>query len=135
MASPLIWTKELSVNVEEIDNQHKKLISIANTLLEHIENKTADDTISSILDELIDYTKYHFETEEKYFEQYDYEHAATHAQQHAIFVSKIKSFKRKFVKKELHISDKVLVYLRKWFFDHIIVSDKKYAPLLSEKLH
>lgn len=134
MATPIVWTPEMSVQIDEIDEQHKKLIDIANRLLEKIKADEANSIISSIISDLHDYTSYHFETEEKYFIECGYKDAAIHAQQHAIFISKIKSFQRKFEKNDLEISDKVLEYLRKWFVDHIIGSDKKYVPLLTEKL-
>jgi hemerythrin-like metal-binding protein len=67
MIELIVWSDELSVNIEEIDKQHKKLIDVINVLFNAmIEGKT-QNIIDTIIDDLIDYAKYHFSTEEKYF--------------------------------------------------------------------
>ena len=59
------WSEDLSVGLEEIDEQHKILINLINRLFNEAILKRADKAlISDILDELIQYTIVHFAVEE-----------------------------------------------------------------------
>ena len=58
------WSKDYSVNVKLIDDQHKHFVGIMNLLYKEIQsNKT--DRIPEIIDELVSYAETHFDTEEK----------------------------------------------------------------------
>ena len=54
------WNKSLSVKVKEIDDQHKKLVELINQAYEFKDSKKLGD----ILNELIEFTRVHFSTEE-----------------------------------------------------------------------
>ena len=65
------WDESLSVHVKKIDDQHKKLIHIINRA--HDTNLLEDrEEGDKILNELLEFTRVHFSTEEKYFEKCNY---------------------------------------------------------------
>ncbi len=78
----LEWNPRFSVKIAEIDQQHKKLIGLINRLHEsmqpvsnHDELKTAIKELSTqalVINEMVEYSSYHFFTEEKYMRQYMY---------------------------------------------------------------
>ena len=68
----LIWSNHYSVSVDVIDEQHKKLMGLCNKLHRLIENKDADSKVQEVLSELVDYTLYHFQTEEELFSKVCY---------------------------------------------------------------
>lgn len=131
---PLIqWTSALSVNVAEIDAQHKKLIGLINDLSEAMSQKKGKEVVEKILKGLIDYTVSHFSAEEKYFAQYRYPAAREHIQEHAAFIKKVGGFREDYAKGRLGLSIEVMYFLRDWLKDHIQGTDKKYSSFFNEK--
>ena len=61
------WDDSLSVNVAEIDKQHKELVKLLNYLADAILEKKGNDALERTLEGLIKYAEQHFKTEEKYF--------------------------------------------------------------------
>jgi hemerythrin len=64
------WKEDYSVGVASIDDQHKRLIAWINRLHEAMTAGAAGNVMEQTLADLIDYTVYHFATEEKLFAQY-----------------------------------------------------------------
>lgn len=65
------WKDQFSVKNEELDMQHQKLFVLVNHILESMKTEKANDTtfINDILNQLYDYTQYHFKAEEKSFRE------------------------------------------------------------------
>ena len=59
------WTESYSVNVKNLDDQHRRLFTLIDEYYEAISQKKVQDATSAILRGLEDYTKYHFGDEEK----------------------------------------------------------------------
>ena len=127
------WEEDYSVNITEIDNQHKKLLELINTLRDAMREGKVKEVMSKILSDLVDYTLYHFATEEKYFDQYDYPESDIHKKQHGNLVEQVATFQKKHEAGALFITIDVMNFLRDWLNDHIIGSDKKYGPYLNSK--
>ena len=68
----IVWTPNLSVGVEHIDNQHKIWFEKANALFEAGREKKARDYIETMLNFLDEYTKQHFRDEEAYMQKINY---------------------------------------------------------------
>ena len=66
----LKWDDSLSVNVEIIDDQHKRLIGMINDLQNALQEGRATQALNTILDGLADYTVYHFQAEEECAAEY-----------------------------------------------------------------
>ena len=123
----IIWNENYSVGYEEIDNQHQKLVELINELYASFKQGEANDLIEKILTEMINYTDYHFKTEEKYFEKYNYSDAQTHINQHKSFVEQVTKFFDDFKEGSVTISYDVMNFLRDWLINHIQGSDKKFG--------
>jgi len=127
--APIVWNDEMSVGVDIIDNDHKKLLSLINEM-DYIINADVsvnEGAIASVLSELIDYTKYHFEREEKLMEACNYPHIQSHIQVHKVLVGQVQSFMDSFIKKDTGFNPKVLrIFMEDWFVDHIMKMDKDF---------
>lgn len=66
------WTPDLSVGVENIDEQHKIWFQKANELFEAGKERRAKEYINTMIDFLDEYTKKHFKDEEAYMEEIGY---------------------------------------------------------------
>jgi hemerythrin len=128
---PLIdWTDKMSVGVEEIDEQHKKLVGIINHLHDSLKTNSFKEELKIIFMELIDYTKYHFEAEEKIMEEAGYEDLEAHKKQHQKFVNKLLRMKDRCYMGKEEISVELSSFLSSWMLGHILRSDKDYTEVV-----
>lgn len=130
---PLIsWSKEYELNIAEIDNQHKKLFEIANSILHAIRSVEYDKKhIDAILKELVEYTKYHFATEERYMAEHHYVHYSQHVEYHERLVGELSEFLIENNSNEQFNVLNLLKFIKSWLIDHILHEDKKITDLLS----
>lgn len=120
------------VSVKECDAQHEKLVKLINELYDAMTKKQTRDVLQKILKELVEYTIYHFSTEENFFKITNYPDAAVQKLEHEKFTKTILDFKKKFEESALTlISIDLLKFLKDWLLHHISVSDKKYGPHLN----
>lgn len=127
------WEPKYSVNVELIDNQHKSLVETINLLHDAMKQGKSKEVLGGILDNLINYTKEHFTTEENFFQKFDYKEKNAHKLEHDNFVRKAVEFKKSYDSGNTVISSEVLNFLSTWIKNHILVSDKKYSEFLNSK--
>lgn len=129
----LQWDEKYSVGVMELDNQHKQLIAILSELYDAMQKQTANDLIGQIISKLVNYTKTHFATEERYMERCFYPDLASQKREHAAFTEKVMKFKEDFDAGRTSMSVSVTSFVKDWLVNHISLSDKKYAPYLAGK--
>lgn len=128
MAEKLItWTKEYSIGYSKIDNQHKKLVKMINELYDSFVEGNAENMTENILKKMINYTDYHFKTEEEAFEKYNYSDTKSHIKEHKDFVEKATNFYQDFKNGNVYVTYDIMNFLREWLVNHIAVSDKKYG--------
>jgi hemerythrin len=129
----LNWTENYSVKIKEIDTQHKKLVDIINNLHDSMKAGKSKEVLGKILEELINYTGYHFKTEEDLFDKYGYPEKNTHKRQHGDLVDQVLKFKANFDNGKSVVSIDIMNFLRDWLTQHIAGSDKKYSSYLNGK--
>ncbi|NOX17555.1 MAG: hemerythrin family protein [Chlorobi bacterium] len=131
--SLITWDDSYSVKVEEIDVQHQKLISLINDLNDGMEAGKSKEILGAIIDELVKYTRYHFETEEKYFAQINYPETRAHEKEHNDFVKQVAEFQERFEKGSALLSVEIITFLKKWLTEHIKGTDQKYSEYFNER--
>ena len=129
----MTWTDALSVNIKEIDDQHQKLINMVNQLHVAMLKGEGKTVVGPILTELTAYTVYHFSTEEGYMQKYSYPSMQTHRLEHQKFVQKVGDFKSQYDGGIIGLSNEVMLFLSDWLKDHILGTDKKFAPYFNSK--
>ena len=125
------WDDSFSVNVKEIDQQHQKLVGMLNEFYGHV-GKDAGQAFRALLDSLVEYTQYHFSTEEKYFKKFMYPDAANHADEHKEFTEKVLDVKNRLYQKKLVLSLEITTFLKDWLTHHIKGSDKAYGQFFND---
>lgn len=129
----LNWTEKMSVGIESIDDQHKKLISQINAVVDNIlVPGKADKSFDQIMDELILYTKKHFAFEEDLFATHNYAETADHLNHHERLRSGLVSHVDKFRRGQLDQAQ-LLEFLKDWLIKHIMETDMKYSVYLKER--
>jgi len=127
------WGPQFEIGIREIDQQHRKLVSMVNALYGAIKEGKDKEFLGELLNELASYTDYHFKTEEYYFDKFGYPEGEIHKEIHRKLVQKVLDFKEKFDRGEATISYDLLNFLKDWLVNHICKTDKKYGPFLKEK--
>jgi hemerythrin len=131
---PLVaWTKKYSVNVRELDEQHKRLFALINDLHDALKVGEGRKATSDILGRLIEYAALHFHTEERYLATCDYPEFSAHRRAHGYFVEKVFEYQRDFEAGRISVPIDVMRFLMDWLLEHIEGTDKKYAPFLNER--
>ncbi len=121
------WSDAYSVQIEEIDNQHKKLIDLINELFDSMQKGQSNKVIGRILNDLVNYTVFHFKNEETYFDRFNYEETEEHKAKHKRLVDKVVKIKSDFESGKISVSTDLLKFLKRWLFEHILETDKKYV--------
>jgi len=128
----MTWTSDLSVGVAVLDDDHKKLVGIINQLHFGITAGHDKMILDAVLNELVDYIKFHFAREEAMLIKAGYEATAAHMAGHEKFIGEISSLQARIKTSPVDLLDMELMeFLRDWLFSHIRVSDKQYGPRLN----
>jgi hemerythrin-like metal-binding protein len=125
------WKNSMSVGVNASDDDHKQLIGMINQLHEGMRNGQGKEVLGKILDNLVQYTKFHFAREEEFFDRTGYP-ADDHIREHRELVKQVETLQSRYKSGESAISIETLDFLRNWLIVHIQGTDKKYSSHLNE---
>lgn len=125
--SLLIWNKSLTVNVHELDEQHKGLVDMLNQLHEAVEQNRAKAAVEPLIAGLTQYTATHFAEEERFMLTFRYADYAAHKLEHEEFTRRVLELRDRFECGQAIAPDHVMSFLIEWLVRHILGSDKKFA--------
>lgn len=133
----LYWNKDMSVGLEELDNDHQGLISIINRLADGAERGAAREELHRCLMALLRYTQFHFAREEAVMAACGVKELPEHKEEHIAFAEKIKKITDSFddlsQDSALQVNQELLNYLTSWLRHHIMVIDMAYRPLVENQ--
>ena len=127
------WNSMYATGIPTIDNQHKKLVELLNALFDGMKSGQGDQAAGKTLDELIKYTITHFSTEEQLFKKYGYPETEAHKKEHENLKTQALKLQSDYRSGKAQITMDVANFLRDWLKNHILQTDKKYAPFLIAK--
>ncbi|MFW5778312.1 MAG: bacteriohemerythrin [Bacteroidota bacterium] len=125
------WSNSLySVKHDEFDQHHKKLLDFINDLHDSMMSGKGKETLEKILNELRDYTEYHFHAEEQQLKKVNYPDFLIHQREHQNLIQKLNDLIEDYHNNRLEVSIETSKFLKEWLFGHIQGSDKKYVSYL-----
>lgn len=127
----LLWTKNLEVGVDLIDQQHKKWFEKADQLFEAGKSGKSKEYIVKMFDFLDEYTRTHFKDEERYMQSINYPELSAQKQMHEGFIKKLKELRSEYEKDGVNLT--VILnsnqFILDWLTKHISQADKKIGEL------
>jgi len=126
------WDDNFNTGLELIDHQHRKLVDLLNVLADHIVRNSAPVVLGSVLNELSDYARYHFEAEEAIWGEYFAGDALEigHKSNHDSFISSVLDLKEMDNRRSPDLLERVLAFLTRWLASHILERDRHAAMVV-----
>lgn len=129
----LEWKEQLSVGNRLIDDDHKKLIELVNSVESALVRESLDE-MKTALEQLDEYAQYHFDREEKVAKAAGYAHVGQLRLAHELLRKELGRSVREFESLQGGWADASVDnftrFLRSWFIDHVIKEDLLMKPLL-----
>lgn len=126
------WSSVLAVGEDKIDEQHLKFLDIINHAIDAYQNNN-QILIQQSLNELMDYSRYHFKHERELMQKYNYPDINAHIGAHAEFMELAMDLNDKF-KSNNTIIDELLHFVQNWLLLHIQDTDRKLGSFLKRKM-
>lgn len=125
------WKEDYETGVQMIDEQHRKLFEIGDRAYDLLNNEFVTDKYDRILDiieELKNYTIFHFASEEEYLINKGYKGFFAHKVEHDDFINKFNNIDGRHIdsSQDKYIME-LLEFLFKWIDGHILVKDKQHS--------
>lgn len=126
------WNSRFSVGVNNLDNQHLRIMTIINDMHLAIQLKLPRGSIKALLTELIACIRVHTSFEEQLLKSVDYPAYEEHVKLHDDLRSRLKTLS--YVALDENEPELVLIFLREWWNEHILKEDMKYVPHVQNAL-
>jgi hemerythrin len=127
----IVWTEELKTHFPTIDNQHKKIIDIANDLHSSLGSVKLQEVIKTHLSQWERYSTIHFRFEEKILHDQNYSFLNEHECLHDAYVGEFLRLEERFAELENSLPQistfeelesfawKILRFVSRWWLHHI----------------
>ncbi|PLY16884.1 MAG: hemerythrin [Sedimenticola sp.] len=126
----LIWDNTLSVQVDEIDEDHRRLVDLFNILNHSVADGDAPDYIEAVMEELISCTVWHFRHEERLMLKYGYDGFLEHKTEHQELIESAKELQIKTLQEGKSLSSDDIKFLEHWLTGHILSADMQLGTFL-----
>ncbi len=129
------WNPSFETGIDVIDEQHRRLVGLLNDLAHQYVYGLELAEVERIVDGLVDYTAYHFDTEEALWEEVlaGDKWFEAHKDTHDGFVQTVRRLQSELVRsKNMPALDDLLSFLTSWLAHHILYEDKRFSVLWLE---
>jgi hemerythrin-like metal-binding protein len=130
---------DLLTHHDVIDSQHAVLVDLLNEATLLAETAASLDGFARVTDQLLDYARYHFETEERLMEETGYAARAPaaarlHLAEHGGFTAHVLAMRSGFAGAPRQVDSQQLArFLQDWLVHHIGESDRELGRFLLGK--
>jgi hemerythrin len=128
----LVLDNTLIIGIDEIDDDHDKLINLFNILNHSVTEGAATDYIEAVLEELINCTVWHFSHEERLMLKYGYDAYEEHKADHQDLINGVRELQKTFHQTGKLDEKEQLEFLERWLTEHILVDDIRLGSYLIE---
>jgi len=130
----LVWDRTLSVDVPEIDEDHRKLVDLFNMLSHSVAEGEPASYIEAVMEELICCTLWHFRHEERLMLKYGYEGFVEHKSEHEDLIGSAKALQQQLLQESKPVLGEDIRFLEHWLTGHILGTDRDLGSYLCERM-
>lgn len=127
------WEDRYSVKISKFDQQHQQLVNMINQLYEAMKVGKGQVELGKILDELVDYTRRHFSSEEALMLKHAYPQYTEHKESHDRLTQQVMDYKNQYKEGKIGLSVQMMNFLKEWLVNHILDEDKAYTNFFESK--
>lgn len=130
----IVWGDILSIGVDEIDEDHRKLVGIFNILNHAVQEGESPEYLAATLEELINCTVWHFSHEERLMLKHRYPEMAEHQAEHRDLIKSAQELQQELLRADKAVAEEHIVFLERWLTEHIFTADLRLGNYLSQLL-
>lgn len=131
---PLVeWEERMKIGIEGLDEEHRQLIEMLNEMFDDAQGGASRDLLLMSLGRFIACMEAHFRTEESYLEKTGYPEMQEHKKEHDELIHGIRKAQAEYEAQfNVRLPPKLMGFLKDWFVDHVLNSDRKLVAHLSD---
>jgi len=127
----IVWKPEYNLGIPIIDEHHRGIVSIINSLHFGRQNNYIKDILAPIVEMMDDYSRIHFKIEEDFLEKIGFPGLKEHRELHHELSINVKKLGRdSILDKDSH---QLMDFLKHWWINHIRVEDLTFRDHLFKK--
>ena len=124
------WDDSFKIGFREIDLHHRRLFELFQKTHDGFINGVPN--LGPIFDELFDYTRYHFKSEEVWMIDKFYPEVEKHKREHDSFLCRVNKSRESFKSGQEYLSMETLTFLREWIVGHILSTDAEFGRFIRD---
>lgn len=132
-ATSISWKVDHSIGIPTFDKQHMRLNEILDEFYKSVKSEAEYSKILSSINKLIDYTIFHFDSEEKIMKLHNFPGYELHKMQHEAFIHEITEFEELYKNGQILLTVEITYYIKVWLEIHIDKTDRIYSDYLLAK--
>jgi len=124
----IVWKPEYNLGIHIIDEQHRGIVAIINTLHFGMQHKRGIKLLKPVIEMVYDYSQTHFEMEEDFLKKCKYPDLDNHLALHRSLLQD----QKKMAKESIGNNDemKFMNFLKHWWISHICEKDMAFKNYL-----
>ena len=126
------WRQEWNCGNDEIDEQHDKILQIANDLIAKVYAGASHNECMDMIKLFLEYAVNHFATEERILMEIEYDGLIAHIKKHEYLTNKAIYLKECYEKKELQPAAFLSFIIDEVVVEHLTKEDTKFFALLKQ---
>ena len=127
----IMWSEKNDLGINIVDEQHRSLVSIINTLHFFDSEDQGAEMLVSVKKSLKGYIDIHFKTEDLLMRAARFPGLEQHIEQHQILAAKTSDVLQK--AEQTKNPKMALSFLKGWWLEHINIEDRKFSIYLRNK--
>lgn len=131
----LEWSSKFTLGHPTIDAQHQRLFELYGLVCDAFNEGTGPQIIQKTVEDLVSYTRQHFQDEEQLMAKAGYEGLSEHRDMHQKLLSEVDFFVGELEADKPVLIYEVLGFLREWLIDHILNEDMNIRVAGFERRH
>jgi len=124
----MAWHERYQTGIIPIDIQHHILMDLTNRLHTAATSAGNSADVSQAMEELLEYTIFHFTYEERLMAKSGYPALEEHRRSHDALLEQLNAIQKDIAEQRLRLDARVMNFLQGWLTNHIVSGDRHYVP-------